>query len=95
MLQINLFTDLFFASFIPGTAAALSYANLLVQTPLGIISNVILVPFFAGIFPPGRPHALARAEVTHSPESTLYGPDHAAPGGLIRSSGAAHCARDL
>jgi putative peptidoglycan lipid II flippase len=45
MLQINLFTNLFFASFIPGTAAALSYANLLVQTPLGIISNVILVPF--------------------------------------------------
>ncbi|NEQ30320.1 MAG: lipid II flippase MurJ, partial [Leptolyngbya sp. SIO4C5] len=27
------------------TAAALGYANLLVQTPLGIISNVILVPF--------------------------------------------------
>ena len=45
MLQINLFTNLFFASFIPGTAAALSYANLLVQTPLGVISNVILVPF--------------------------------------------------
>ncbi|HEY9736606.1 MAG TPA: murein biosynthesis integral membrane protein MurJ [Trichocoleus sp.] len=45
MLQINVFTDLFFASFIPGTAAALGYANLLVQTPLGIISNVILVPF--------------------------------------------------
>ena len=45
MMQINVFTDLFFASFIPGTAAALGYANLLVQTPLGIISNVILVPF--------------------------------------------------
>ncbi|MBD2258399.1 murein biosynthesis integral membrane protein MurJ [Pseudanabaena sp. FACHB-2040] len=45
MLQINVFTDLFFASFIPGTAAALGYANLLVQTPLGIVSNVILVPF--------------------------------------------------
>lgn len=45
MMQINLFTDLFFASFMPGTAAALSFANLLVQTPLGIISNVILVPF--------------------------------------------------
>lgn len=45
MLQINLFTDLFFASYIAGTAAALSYANLLVQTPLGVISNVILVPF--------------------------------------------------
>lgn len=45
MMQINVFTDLFFASYIAGTAAALNYANLLVQTPLGIISNVILVPF--------------------------------------------------
>lgn len=45
MMQINVFTDLFFASYIPATAAALGYANLLVQTPLGIISNVILVPF--------------------------------------------------
>lgn len=46
MLQINLFTDLYFASSIPQAAAALSYAGLLVQTPLGIISNVILVPLF-------------------------------------------------
>ena len=45
MMQINVYTDLFFASYIPQTAAALGYANLLVQTPLGIISNVILVPF--------------------------------------------------
>ena len=45
MMQINVFTDLFFASYIPATAAALGYATLLVQTPLGIISNVILVPF--------------------------------------------------
>ncbi|MFM7428025.1 MAG: murein biosynthesis integral membrane protein MurJ, partial [Elainella sp.] len=44
MLQINVYTDLFFASSIPQAAAALGYANLLVQTPLGIISNVILVP---------------------------------------------------
>ncbi|MEB3357277.1 MAG: murein biosynthesis integral membrane protein MurJ [Synechococcales bacterium] len=44
MMHINVYTDLFFASFIPQAAAALSYANLLVQTPLGIISNVILVP---------------------------------------------------
>ncbi|MCA1993936.1 MAG: murein biosynthesis integral membrane protein MurJ, partial [Coleofasciculus sp. S288] len=44
MLQINLYTDLFFASAIPGAAAAIAYAGLLVQTPLGIISNVILVP---------------------------------------------------
>jgi putative peptidoglycan lipid II flippase len=47
MLQINVWTDLFFASFIPNAAAAVSamgYAGLLVQTPLGILSNVILVP---------------------------------------------------
>jgi putative peptidoglycan lipid II flippase len=46
MLQINLYTDLFFASLIPvvGVAAGLASASLLVQTPLGIISNVILVP---------------------------------------------------
>ncbi|OWY68027.1 murein biosynthesis integral membrane protein MurJ [cyanobacterium TDX16] len=46
MLQINLFTDYFFASGIPGAAAAFNYANLIVQTPLGIISNVILLPLF-------------------------------------------------
>lgn len=47
MMQINVWTDLFFASFIPQAAAAvsaMSYAGLLVQTPLGILSNVILVP---------------------------------------------------
>ncbi|OCR01421.1 murein biosynthesis integral membrane protein MurJ [Oscillatoriales cyanobacterium USR001] len=45
MLQINVYTDLFFASYIPQAAAAMGYAGLLVMTPLGIISNVILVPF--------------------------------------------------
>ena len=44
MIQINVFTDLFFASKIVGAAAALSYANFLVQAPLGIISNTILIP---------------------------------------------------
>ncbi len=44
MMQINVYTDLFFASSIPQAAAALNYANLLVQTPLGILSSVILVP---------------------------------------------------
>lgn len=47
MLQINVWTDLFFISFLPNAAAAASamaYAGLLVQTPLGILSNVILVP---------------------------------------------------
>ena len=44
MMQINVYTDLFFASSMPQAAAALNYANLLVQTPLGIISSVLLVP---------------------------------------------------
>lgn len=44
MLQINLYTDMFFASFIPSAAAGLRYSNILVQTPLGIISNIILLP---------------------------------------------------
>lgn len=45
MLQINLYTDMYFASFIPSAASGLRYANILVQTPLGIISNIILLPF--------------------------------------------------
>lgn len=44
MLQINLYTDLFFASYIPKAPAALNYANLLVQTPLGLVSSAVLVP---------------------------------------------------
>jgi putative peptidoglycan lipid II flippase len=45
-MQINVYTDLFFATFADGLPPALDYANLLVQTPLGIVSNLILVPFF-------------------------------------------------
>ncbi len=48
MLQINVYTDMFFTSYLPNPAAsvsALNYANLLVQAPLGILSNMILVPF--------------------------------------------------
>lgn len=45
MLHINVYTDLYFASFIPNAAAAMRYANFIVLTPLGIISNMILVPF--------------------------------------------------
>lgn len=45
MLHINVYTDLFFASYIENAAAALRYANFIVLTPLGIISNMILVPF--------------------------------------------------
>jgi putative peptidoglycan lipid II flippase len=48
MLQINVYTDMFFTSFLPNpekAVSALDYANILVQTPLGILSNMILVPF--------------------------------------------------
>jgi putative peptidoglycan lipid II flippase len=45
MLHINVYTDLFFASFIPNAAAAMRYASFIVLTPLGIVSNMILVPF--------------------------------------------------
>jgi putative peptidoglycan lipid II flippase len=47
MLQINVYTDMHFTSYLADPSAAVSsleYANLLVQTPLGILSNVILVP---------------------------------------------------
>ena len=44
MLQFNVFTDLFFASGILGAAAGLSYANFIVQAPLGLISNALLIP---------------------------------------------------
>jgi len=64
MLQINVFVDLFFASGIVGAAAGLGYANLLVQTPLGLISNALLVPLlptFARLTAPAdRPQLVAR-----------------------------------
>ncbi len=41
--QINLFIDNGFASGSVGAASAMSYSGLLVLTPLGIISNVVLV----------------------------------------------------
>ncbi|MEM9154721.1 MAG: murein biosynthesis integral membrane protein MurJ [Cyanobacteria bacterium P01_F01_bin.33] len=45
-VYINVNTDLVFASFLPGDRAIgnLAYAQLLYLTPLGILSNVILVP---------------------------------------------------
>ena len=45
MLHINVYTDLFFASYLPNAAATMRYANFIVLTPVGIISNMILVPF--------------------------------------------------
>jgi putative peptidoglycan lipid II flippase len=44
LMSINVYIDLFFASFIPHAAAALSYAELLAQAPRGILSSMLLVP---------------------------------------------------
>ena len=64
MLQINVFVDLFFASGIVGAAAGLGYANLLVQTPLGLLSNALLVPLlpvYARLTAPAdRPQLVSR-----------------------------------
>ena len=64
MLQINVFVDLFFASGIVGAAAGLGYANLLIQTPLGLLSNALLVPLlpvFARLTAPeDRPQLVQR-----------------------------------
>lgn len=45
-LKINTIVDLRFASFIPDSIAALDAASLLVALPLGIISSLVLVPYF-------------------------------------------------
>ncbi|XP_031093625.1 uncharacterized protein LOC115998254 isoform X3 [Ipomoea triloba] len=42
--HIASFTDLYFASRVPGAVAGLSYANLLVTAPLGLLSSTILLP---------------------------------------------------
>lgn len=46
MLYVNLSVDLFFVSGIDGAARAMQNATFIFITPLGIISNVILVPFY-------------------------------------------------
>tara|TARA_Y100001933_G_scaffold208028_1_gene211413 strand:+ start:74 stop:1663 length:1590 start_codon:yes stop_codon:yes gene_type:complete len=42
--QINVFVDMFFASSFRGAASGLSYGNFLVQAPLGILSNTLILP---------------------------------------------------
>lgn len=45
MSTVNLTIDLLFVSGIEGAAAAIRNANFIMLTPVGIISNIILVPF--------------------------------------------------
>jgi putative peptidoglycan lipid II flippase len=56
-LQINLFIDNAFASGIIGAASAMQYSGMLIQAPLGIISNVILsslLPEFSRLTDPSN-----------------------------------------
>eukprot|EP00898_Chlorokybus_atmophyticus_P002137 jgi/Chlat1/2924/Chrsp2S04634 len=56
MMQIATYTDLYFASFLPRAAAALGYANILVQAPLGILSSALLVPILPVFARLSQPH---------------------------------------
>ncbi len=42
--QINVFIDMFFASSFQGAASGLAYGNFLIQAPLGILSNTLILP---------------------------------------------------
>lgn len=44
MLYFATYTDIYFASSMPGAAAAMGYANLLIQAPVGIVSSALLIP---------------------------------------------------
>jgi len=47
--QINVFVDMFFASSFKGAASGLAYGNLLIQAPLGILSNALILPLLPQI----------------------------------------------
>ena len=42
--QINVFIDMFFASSFQGAASGLTYGNFLIQAPLGVLSNALILP---------------------------------------------------
>ena len=42
--QINVFVDMFFVSSFKGAASGLAYGNFLIQAPLGILSNSLILP---------------------------------------------------
>jgi len=47
--QINVFIDMFFASSFQGAASGLAYGNFLIQAPLGILSNSLILPLLPKI----------------------------------------------
>tara|TARA_Y100000589_G_scaffold87359_1_gene81474 strand:- start:7784 stop:9367 length:1584 start_codon:yes stop_codon:yes gene_type:complete len=42
--QINVFIDMFFVSGFRGAASGLAYGNFLIQAPLGVLSNALILP---------------------------------------------------
>ena len=42
--QINVLVDMFFVSGFPGAASTLAYGNFIIQAPLGILSNALILP---------------------------------------------------
>tara|TARA_Y100001933_G_C18998475_1_gene563579 strand:- start:543 stop:2135 length:1593 start_codon:yes stop_codon:yes gene_type:complete len=42
--QINVYVDMFFASSFKGAASGLTYSNFLIQAPLGLLSNILILP---------------------------------------------------
>ncbi len=44
LVQINVFIDMFFASSFQGAASGLAYGNFLIQAPLGVLSNALILP---------------------------------------------------
>ena len=42
--QINVYVDMFFASSFQGAASGLAYGNFLIQAPVGILSNSLILP---------------------------------------------------
>ncbi len=44
LVSINVFVDMFFASSFQGAASGLAYGNLIVQAPIGVLSNALILP---------------------------------------------------
>lgn len=57
MSQLVIYVDLYYASFMPGAAAALAYASMLGMAPLGILSSSLLVRRKSESLPTSTTHA--------------------------------------
>ncbi len=65
--QINVFIDMFFASSFKGAASGLAYGNFLIQAPLGILSNALILPLlpkFSELINKNKNHQLNKILIT-------------------------------